>query len=178
MFKNEASIFVTPFCIVHLHDSKLNPAKHGLEKTDCMNHCQVHQYNMRSKKDATIWLQKLSPKRPWWRCSGLLASTKHMAKQWHWFFPIQWLKWIRCPATIQTHQANCMEREQYLFWWCFAIHLKKYGASNLVSSPMFGQKITKIFFETTIWRYSNGCMYPNPFMKFNFNVIHAVLPYS
>ena len=34
--------------------------------------------------------------------------------------------------------------------------------SNWVMSPMFGVKTTKKFFETSNWRYSDGCMYPKP----------------
>ena len=132
MRKNEAFIIVTPFCIVHLHDMKLNPAKHGLEKADCMNHCQVHQYNMRSKKRCHDLIAETFPQTSLMKMFRTPCFDQTYGQTVTWFLPIWWLKWIRCPATIQTHQANCMERAQYLVWWCFAIHLQKYVASNWV----------------------------------------------
>ena len=129
MLKNWSLIFVTPFCIVRLRDSKLNPAKHGLEKV-----WGLHELLSGASVQHEIWLQKLSPKKLldedvpdslFWPMFGQTVT---------WVFPIRWLKWKRMSDVknheyshrllhenlIQTNQAHCMEKEEYLFWCCFA----------------------------------------------------------
>lgn len=92
-----------------------------------------------------------------------------------WFFPFGGWNGKNAQQLFKPIKPIAWKENSTFFGGVLPSVWKKYAASNWVFSPMFGQKITKIFFKTTICRYSNGCMYPNPFMKFNFNVIHAVL---